>query len=47
MAGSRKFACSYIAREDLCALTREAAAISGISWVMDVDREEAEMILHA
>ncbi|MBK6407177.1 MAG: FMN-binding glutamate synthase family protein [Holophagales bacterium] len=47
MAGSRKFACSYIAREDLCALTREAAAISGISWVMDVDREEAEKILHA
>ncbi|MBK9372881.1 MAG: FMN-binding glutamate synthase family protein [Holophagales bacterium] len=47
MAGSRKFACSYIAREDLCALTREAAAISGISWVMDVDREEAERILHA
>jgi glutamate synthase domain-containing protein 2 len=47
MAGSRKFACSYIAREDLCALTREAAAISGINWVMDVDREEAERILHA
>lgn len=47
MAGSRKFACSYIAREDLCALTREAAAISGINWVMDVDREEAEKILHA
>jgi len=47
MAGSRKFACSYISRDDLCALTREAAAISGISWVMDVDREEAERILHA
>ena len=47
MAGSRKFACSYIAREDLCALTREAAVISGINWVMDVDREEAERILHA
>ncbi len=47
MAGSRKFACSYISRDDLCALTREAAAISGISWVMDVDREEAEKILHA
>ena len=47
MAGSRKFACSYISRDDLCALTREAAAISGINWVMDVDREEAEQILHA
>jgi glutamate synthase domain-containing protein 2 len=47
MAGSRKFACSYISRDDLCALTREAALISGISWVMDVDREEAEKILHA
>ena len=31
MAGSRKFACSYISRDDLCALTREAAAISGIN----------------
>lgn len=47
MAGSRKFACSYISRDDLCALTREAALISGINWVMDVDREEAERILHA
>jgi len=47
MAGSRKFACSYISRDDLCALTREAAAVSGIAWVMDVDREEAERILHA
>jgi glutamate synthase domain-containing protein 2 len=47
MAGSRKFACSYISRDDLCALTREAAVISGINWVMDVDREEAEKILHA
>ena len=45
MAGSRKFACSYIAREDIAALTRDAADISGIQYVMDVDRAEAEAIL--
>lgn len=47
MAGSRKFACSYISRDDLCALTHEASAVSGITYVMDVDREEAEAILRA
>jgi glutamate synthase domain-containing protein 2 len=47
MAGSRKFACSYIAREDIAAITREAAEISGIQYVMDVDRAEAEAILRA
>jgi len=45
MAGSRKFACRHIARTDLAALTKEAAEISGITYVMDVDREEAEAIL--
>jgi hypothetical protein len=47
MAGSRKFACSYIAREDIAALTPEAARISGIQYVMDVDKAEAEAILSA
>lgn len=47
MAGSRKFACSLISRDDIAALTREAASISGIPYVMDVDRTEAEAILLA
>jgi glutamate synthase domain-containing protein 2 len=47
MAGSRKFACSHITREDVAALSREAAEVSGIQYVMDVDRAEAEAILRA
>jgi hypothetical protein len=47
MAGSRKFSCAHVARSDLAALTREAAEISGIPYVMDVDRAEAEAILTA
>jgi len=45
MAGSRKFALKYITRDDLVALTRDAAEISGIPYVMEADREEAERIL--
>jgi glutamate synthase domain-containing protein 2 len=45
MCGSRKFALPYIARGDIAALTREAAEISGIDYVMDLDREEADRIL--
>jgi glutamate synthase domain-containing protein 2 len=45
MAGSRKFATDFISRNDLAALTQEAAAISGIRYVMDVDEEEVEQIL--
>jgi hypothetical protein len=47
MAGSRKFALEHVARTDLAALTREAAEMSGIQYIMDVDREEAERILGA
>ncbi|MEW5783992.1 MAG: FMN-binding glutamate synthase family protein [Bacillota bacterium] len=46
MCGSRKFALQYIARDDIAALTRDAAAISGINYVMDADREEVEQILN-
>ncbi|MFC1729614.1 FMN-binding glutamate synthase family protein [candidate division KSB1 bacterium] len=46
MAGSRKFALKYIAREDIAALTTEAARISGIQYVTDVDKEEALQILN-
>jgi glutamate synthase domain-containing protein 2 len=45
MAGARKFALKHIDRNDLTALTREAADVSGISYVMDADREEVDKIL--
>jgi len=45
MAGSRKFALEYISRNDLAALTHEAADISGIQFIMDVDKKEVEKIL--
>ena len=45
MAGSRKFALKYIDRNDLVALTRDAADVSGISYVMDSDKEEIDKIL--
>jgi glutamate synthase domain-containing protein 2 len=45
MAGSRKFALEYITRDDLVALTREAADISSIPYVMESDREEVDRIL--
>jgi len=45
MAGSRKFSLEHVARDDLAALTKEAAEVSGIHFVMDVDKERAEKIL--
>lgn len=45
MAGARKFALEYIRRDDICALTREAAAVSGISFVTEVDKEDAWNII--
>jgi len=45
MAGARKFAVPYIDRKDLVALTREAADISGIPYVMESDQEEIDKIL--
>ncbi|MBE9501844.1 MAG: FMN-binding glutamate synthase family protein [Dehalococcoidia bacterium] len=45
MAGARKFALDFVGRDDLIALTREAAEVSGIPYVMDADMEEAERIL--
>jgi len=46
MAGARKFALQYITRDDLVALTKEAADASGIAYVMEADREEAQKILN-
>jgi hypothetical protein len=45
MAGERKFALRYIDRNDITALTREAADVSGIPYIMEADMEEAEKIL--
>jgi glutamate synthase domain-containing protein 2 len=45
MAGTRKFSLDYISRDDITALTHEAADRSGIQYVMDADRAEAEQIL--
>jgi len=47
MAGSRNFRVSTIDRADLMALTEEAAKVSGIPYVMDAYREEAERIMDA
>ena len=47
MTGNRKFALEYITRDDIGAITKEAAEISGIPYVMDVDKEEAEKILNS
>jgi glutamate synthase domain-containing protein 2 len=45
MAGCRKFSVDHIKRDDLAALTREAAEVSGINYVTDVDKAEVEEIL--
>jgi hypothetical protein len=45
MAGARKFRLDLIDRSDLMSLTREAVEISGIPYVMDVDRAEVDRIL--
>jgi len=46
MAGARKFRVDLISRDDIAALTHEAADISGIKFVTDVDKEEVENILN-
>jgi len=45
MAGGRKFALEYITRDDIAALTQDAARISGIHYIMDVDKDEVDSIL--
>ncbi len=45
MAGARKYRVSTISRNDVMALTEEAAEISGVPYVMDAYREEAERII--
>ena len=47
MAGTRKFAMEYITRDDIASLTLDAARISGIPYIMDVDKAEVQKILTA
>ena len=46
MAGSRKFSMEHISRDDIAALTRDAADISGIKYIMDVDKTKVWEILN-
>ena len=45
LCGARKFALEHVTRNDICALTRQAAEVSGIRYVMDIDKEEVDTIL--
>ncbi|MCY2926715.1 MAG: glutamate synthase-related protein [Planctomycetota bacterium] len=45
MAGSRKYRLDTITRKDVVALTEEAAKVSGITYVMDAYRKEADKIM--
>jgi glutamate synthase domain-containing protein 2 len=45
MAGSRNFSLKTVSRKDLMSLTREAEEVSGIPYVMEAYREDAEKIL--
>ncbi len=47
MAGSRKFAIDYIARDDIAALTEDAVKVSGIQYIMDVDQGKVDRILES
>ena len=46
MAGSRNFRLDTISRKDIVSLTREAADVTGIGYVMDAYRDEAEAIIN-
>jgi len=46
MAGSRKFAVKHIARDDIAALTPEAAQVSRIQYIMEADQGKVERILN-
>jgi len=47
MAGSRNFRIDTISRDDVVALTEQAAKISGLSYVMDAQRDQAMKIIEA
>ncbi|HEX41251.1 MAG TPA: FMN-binding glutamate synthase family protein [Phycisphaerales bacterium] len=45
MTGCRKFSLEYVSRDDVAALTPEAAEITGLRHIMEVDQGRAEEIL--
>lgn len=47
MAGSRKFSIEFLSRDDLAALTRDAAEVTRLPYVMDVDSQRVDEILDA
>jgi glutamate synthase domain-containing protein 2 len=47
MCGSRKFTLDHMTRDDLGALTHEAAEVSGLPYIMDVDKEEALKLMRS
>lgn len=47
MTGNRKSALQYIEQDDIAAITKDAAEVSGIPHVMDVDNDEVEKFLKA
>jgi len=47
MAGSRKFSLDYLMRNDIAALTEDAAKISGISYITEVDKKEVFKIINS
>jgi len=47
MAGTRNFSLSSISRKDLMSLTEECAKVTGIPYLMEAYKEEAEAILNS
>ena len=47
MSGARKFTLAHITRDDLAALTLDAARISGVPYVMDLDQGQVDRILES
>lgn len=45
MCGTRKFGLEYITRDDIASLTHEGEEVSGIKYIMECDKKEAEKIL--
>lgn len=45
MCGARKFGLEFITRDDIFALTKEGAEVTGIKYIMDHDAEEADRII--
>ncbi len=47
MAGTRKFDLSFVSRDDLASLTKEGTEVTGIPYIMDYQKEEAQKILNS